>query len=174
MEKRDIRAITPIILNQSAVKLSPKRPYRIAKTTRTASWVPKPQKNRHDAAAATDDANTAILIGIRSVKCPRRALPGTDAADISRFQVGDVPFMIAIKPVPPGRDIFISFAKAVYQLPHITKREHILGIHNEGMKLPKPTSRTIDPPTSIGLEDRIFPCPLNRPAAPCRRPPPRV
>lgn len=113
---RNIRAITPIILNQSAVKLSPNRPYKIAKTTRTASWVPNPQKNRHDAAAATDDANTAMLIGIRSVKWPRRALPGTDAADISRFQVRDVPFMIAIKPVPPGRDIFISFAKASHKL----------------------------------------------------------
>jgi len=72
--------MTPIILIQRAEKLKPRRPYKMANTTKTASWVPKPQKKRHDAAAATDDAKTAMLIGIRSVKCPRRAFPGTDAA----------------------------------------------------------------------------------------------
>jgi len=104
-----------MILTQSAEKLNPNKPYRMANTTRTASWVPKPQKNKHDAAAATEDANTAILIGIRSVKWPRRAFPGTDAADISRCYMEDIPFIMAINPVPPGRDIFISFANAIYQ-----------------------------------------------------------
>lgn len=70
-----------MILNHNAEKLRPSRPYKIANTTKTASCVPKPQKKRHDAAAATEDANTAMLIGIRSVKWPRRAFPGTEAAN---------------------------------------------------------------------------------------------
>jgi len=73
--------MTPIIRTQRAEKLSPRRPYRIENVTSVPSCVPKPQRKRQDRAAAVDEANTAMEIGIRSVKCPRSALPGTEAAD---------------------------------------------------------------------------------------------
>jgi hypothetical protein len=83
--------------------------------------------------------------------------------------------MIAIRPVPPGRLMFMSFAKTEFSASaYVSSEVNVLGIHSEGMKLPKPTKNTIMAPTSIGLVNKNLPCPLNRAATPCRRPPPRV
>ena len=81
----DSREMTEIILVHRAVNPSPRIPKTMTKRMSRASFVPKPQRKRHEKADPTHETPRTHSSGNLSDKNPSRLKPGTEAARYQRW-----------------------------------------------------------------------------------------